>query len=247
MTDQAILVDLDSLLDTRLGTLALIDEDLAGKAAGRKYLNRNTDKMGDVLDVEGLNETFAEKYKNRDTDTLKASYLTKIPLVINEVTSAWGELLRNGPNVTSISVDINIYPYELSEEETSMLVTTLMSYCTIDTKVSVVSIKPEELRPALIKERWTLLFMYDFDEWLGYHYKSLMEGVKIPDVTISTPTIKRGNDLDPNTLREQKLEDADPFAALEFFISEFVGLTLSETTRFSVVVPKASTGENETA
>ncbi len=66
---EVILIELDALLDTRLGTISLMDEALARKMLDLDYPNRISDEfnlLSDEIDMSVYNRAYAD----RDIETL---------------------------------------------------------------------------------------------------------------------------------------------------------------------------------
>lgn len=236
MIDQRLLVNLDSLMDTRAGTLALIDPEYIKKVMSDTYREREEDDWDKVFGEEGLNETFLERYRARDVDTLKASICTENVYLINELTTSWQELMINSPKVESIEVHINQYPYKLTEAEKEMFVRVITTYVSMDARVKVVDIPTKNLTPEYIDELYSVLILYDLDEWLWEHYKAL-EKTRIPAVTFIVPSIYRNRKPTTEELEKEGVKDMDPFVALEFVLSDAIGLSVVDTHRFCSLKP----------
>lgn len=236
MIDQILLVNLDSLMDTRAGTLSKLDPSYIKKVASKEYREREEDDWDSIFEEEGLNERFKELYAKRDIGTLKASICTDIVYMINELTNEWQQLLINSPTVESISLHINQYPYKLSEAEKEMFVRVMTTYVSVDTRIKIVDIPTKELTAKYIDELYSVVILYDIDEWLWAHYKEL-EKTKIPSVTFIVPSIYRNKKPTQEELEKEGGKDVDPFVALEFVLAETLGLTVVPTHNFCAIKP----------
>lgn len=231
-TKQTLLVELDVLLDTRLATLARIDPALAARAAETQYLTRLSDDF-DALFGEPVNERFKELYAKRDRETLMISRVTSAVFIINELLNGWELMSIHSPHVEEASVEINTYPYELSSEETDAIVTAVTAYAPPSTPVKVVRYSPEELTPGLIKNRWTVIMLYDFNGWLEIHQEAI-KTTKIPQVLMVTPALFHKPIPTEEELEREGLAGINPFAALEVVLAEHVGLKLIDVKYFSI-------------
>lgn len=111
-----IYVELDSLLDTRLATLIRIDEAEASKALELGYRER----LSDVWSQLGLNinqDVYAERYRKRDRATLQAARPSGIVPMVHQLVGALGKMADNTPFVEAVTLDVNFWPYQLTEGE----------------------------------------------------------------------------------------------------------------------------------
>lgn len=230
---QRLLVELDALLDTRLATIAQIAPALAVKAAESGYTERLNNDWDSLLDCS-INDEFKRRYAQRDVETLKVSRCTASVLVVNEITQAWEDLAQNSPLVESYAVDINVYPYRLSEAELDAIVSAVLSYVSLDCQVEIVSYPPEALTPELIDKHWSILLLYDLDGWLNAQVERLKEK-KIPAVTIVAPALYHDRIPGEEDLPKETLGNISPFAALELALVEYVSINLIDAKYFSIL------------
>lgn len=233
-THQRLLVDLDSILDTRLGTLARISPELAREAAGEKYLKRETDKLGTVLGKPEHDEAFKRLYAERDTDTLKASVMSQIVLMVNEMTRGWEQLMKSTPHVEDIAVDLNVYPYKLSAEEKDELEKVVLHYSALETQVSVIDVPIKRLTPRHLDSRYSSVIMYDFNGWMEYHGKSLPEN-KIPSLTFIVPRLYPERPPTEEEIKKEGFESIDAYTALQFGLAEFISIQAIPVEHFCIL------------
>lgn len=115
-------VELDGLLDTRLATLILLDEAEAAKALDLGYRTRLSDdwvKLGLAVDQA----TYDERYRLRDRKTLQAARPTGIVPMVHQLVGALGKMADNTPFVEAVTLDINFWPYQVSEAERQEILT----------------------------------------------------------------------------------------------------------------------------
>ena len=107
-----IYVELDTILDTRLGTLFLIDESLVrGAFTGQEYMGRVKDNFGWIG-----SKLFKKIYECRDQSVLQVSEVTPMVNMVNDycVQAMSSDIMSGGKG--DIKIYINTYPYELTEE-----------------------------------------------------------------------------------------------------------------------------------
>lgn len=163
--DKGILIDLDTILDTRLSTLSLLDRDLTLMLIEDNYFNKRLyDEFG-YID----NYSFKQVYKDRNLKTLSKSYITKMTELLSiEIDLISSKKMQSGlTNV--VNVDVNIYPYKLnkaiSKKITNAIYKTLL---TDNVYINLVSIANEELTMKLIESKYDVVIKYDGLEWLDY-------------------------------------------------------------------------------
>lgn len=184
--ESKIMVMLDALLDTRMGTLLLLGEQFLTDAVKTgEYHNREEDKFPGI----DLN-TFKTAYSKRNKDTLKHSGVTQVISLIEEYVSK----IHNQNLVTPFhfipSVTLNIYPYELNEIEIDTFKRLLVRYTNKQAIVNVVNMPFEELTPLYVKQNLSMLIMYDYNDWLEYHaLNKNFEKYTCPEVTMLGPRI----------------------------------------------------------
>lgn len=235
-TDKTIYVDLDALLDTRLGTLIQIDENEAISILNNGYHERISDdwsKLGSSINQD----EYDRRYRNRDIETLKASRCTNaIPMII-ELTKSLSESAIYTPFVTSVGIEVNLYPYKLTGEEIKTMESVVRHYLSVETKVTTVRFSPEQLTPEIINIRYDGLIMYDFNAWFGAQVEKLKDK-QLPTVTIMAPALYANKVPSKEEITFEEIGEISPFASLEMVLCEFIDLHLLDATYFSLVVPK---------
>jgi hypothetical protein len=220
-------VDIDALLDTRLGVIALKDPDLAAKALANNYWGRKQDIFPDISQEE-----FKQLWKNRTTDVLPLSARTNVLSFIQAIAKdkLVSQAVSNMESATSLVV--NIYPYELTEEECDLIVAVLVDKTISTVNVSIVNLPDELLTPKYCKDNYVMMIRYDWMGWLEMHQKAFQE-VKMPSVTIVAPCIY---DKLPTAedIEESKKIGLDFFRAAEQLTAPLFSLRFLDIEVFSV-------------
>ena len=248
-THQRLLVDIDALFDTRMGTLSLMDPELIKTAVVNGYEKRPSDEMGKLLGDDSLTEVFKERYKNRDINTLKASVCSNIIFTIRELTGYWDRLLNETTMVESITVEINTYPYDMSQSDKESLEAAVLYYASAYSNIKAVNIPTEKITVSLLKERYSGMIVYDIDNWLQYHLDEF-KTIKMPDVSIITPALYHNKVPTEAELAQNEIKELDAFGALKLAFAEFVTLEFVPVKDFCVLkIPpkKKSKGTSETS
>ena len=229
---QKILVDLDCLLDTRIGTVAMISEELATEVLKKNYLKRVEDKF------EGVDpEQYKQLYDNRNEDTLKMSTITTFLPVLRHLCHLILEEAVARPFHSGPEVVVNVFPYFMTDEVADAIKAAVMRWVGIMTPVSVCRIDPKEMSPSFCQD-FTLLVMYDPTVWFNENLEQLLKK-PIRDVALYTPLLLRNRVESDEELKKLVDEYMEPFAALELVMKTVVDVQFLDSYYFSIFDPKA--------
>lgn len=235
---QDILIELDMLLDSRLGVISQMDINLADRILSRGYVNRKTDNFT-VLDPSFDIDEYRRRYKARDVETLKESRCTPIAVVLNSITNQLEKQQINTPLVSGITITVNIHPYRLTDEEKSVLVDMVSEYTSLTSDIKLIDLPLSNITPTYIKETYTAVFLYNFDEWLSIH-RDALSVCKMPTVTMVAPALFVDKIPTQAEITHPTAGVVDPFAALEAGLLEFVGLVLIDIKYASITIPSTA-------
>lgn len=184
---QVILVELDSLLDTRMGTLLQLDPTYAQELlVSNAYFTRVSDEFSSPRFSQ---EEFKARYRWRNEDTLKQSLRTPVLIRLHEMILELEAMAINTPFVERVAVEINSYPYKLDPAVIDAFISSIACFVGPTAELSMVSYKPEDLSPQSIKAQgWTGLIFYDFDHWFTLHAEKLAQ-CDIHDVVFIVPAL----------------------------------------------------------
>jgi hypothetical protein len=239
MAREAVYVELDCLLDTRLGTVVRLDELAAVKLINdERYYAREHDDFSVI--IPGFDDqAFRELYKNRDEETLVQSRPT------NMLAALYGMMEKlvldsiNTPLIDKVEIDVNLYPYKLDKETVDDIKIMIMTYLPFQVRVNAVYLPPAHLTPAHIKETYGLIILYNLSEWFEFNLAGLQSSVRIPAVTMMAPALYLGKDHVPtkDQLLDEKDVKADGFVAIEVIMVEYVGLAMQPPIAYSLLRP----------
>lgn len=182
---RGIYTDIDTLFDTRLCLLYLINPELATELVkSGKYFERLKDNMGNMSwDI------FKSFYKKRNKKLLELAIETNVlskfirPDCYEKVTHS-----SNG-NGGFIKVYVNTYPYMLNNNEKDIL-TKLVNSKLYGGDVEMIYKHPKEVKPEWVYEKVASMFMYDGLHWLNYHSSTGdICRHSLPSVMLMVPTI----------------------------------------------------------
>lgn len=236
---QTIYVELDALLDTRFGTIIEMDKEaktnFAGLLATSKYSSRTSDVFSEL--VTGFpDQQFKATYKSRTVDVLKVSRITNIIPIIKDLIEELNDTDKYLPEVSSVSVHVNTYPYLLTDEEQATMRQVIAFYLGQVT-VQLVRTPLIGLMPSTIESKYSALFMYHFDDWLTLHQNALKD-TKLADILFFGPRIYVSgtpSETELSVAYGDIPKEIDPFKASEMVLSEYLSLRLIDPAAFSFV------------
>lgn len=226
----AILVSLDVLLDTRIGTVARISQEAASYLlASGKYYQRSTDRFPGV-DVEEYKKLYAE----RDTVTLAHSQVTNAIEWLRRLRGVLADHAIERPYNDGTKIVVNVYPYHLTGEEKDELVKAIGAWLNYELLVELVSIRTEDLTPEHCKSSYAMMMFYDFEDWMEIHAKAF-EQTRLPEVTLFAPALYFNKEPSAKELEKAVKDAGHPMKALELLASPLIDLKLIDVKFFSIL------------
>lgn len=224
--EKRILIDLDVVLDTRLGLISMIQPELEERVASSKeYRIRKFDSFDWVkgLDSEKLKKAWVE----RTSEVLPYSKMTLFTAI--ELTNhllEWDEvIIGNSPKVSKISILINMFPYDLTEDIQNKICFAIAMRAGIS--------NPDDVKPVFWETESLILsemeknsivsyFPYNLDSWISSNYPD-DENVdyekagltRYPELSVTAPKMYASMTDVKEVLAEvhPDLGKADPFDA----------------------------------
>ena len=228
-----ILISLDALLDTRIGTIARMDQNLALRVLSQGYHVRKSDFFPGVD-----KQLFDEMYAKRDLETLRISQCTNIVLVIKDFVTSIITSAINTPYIDDCEIVINTYPYDIDEQTIKLIKQALMFWVNRFATIDHVHLSDEELTPSLIKDNYDVLYMYSYEHWLDCQTNNF-EKTQITRVDLYVPAISFNHDLTDKMIKDIKDETGQhPFEHLKFAMAPFVNMKPIDVSAFSIFNPE---------
>jgi hypothetical protein len=226
---QRALVSLDMLLDTRYGTMSLIDSIAADEVIRLKaYRMRYVDNFEILSKGRIPTAMYEELYKNRNGDNLFFARFTDfIYFLKKDFEEASMKFIDRGVNNLKLGLDINLWPYDdLTAQERTWIVRSIRYHMPPNVDVETVYVTPEQLTPGYVDATYDMMAWYDHEEWLAPHW-TMEEGrpgalqlKPIPNLVLVTPTIASSG-----VIPEATSEIQDPFGARSAVFVRHVALT----------------------
>lgn len=194
-----LMVFVDALLDTRVGTLGVMSSELQAKVlADPLYPVRMLDDF-DKTCGQGFTLSFKSRYRDRDLDVLGQSIATNMVIELEKMVVELEKAITFDPVITGYSISINYWPYSLDQQKIDDLVEMVRYRLTpkdkdgnylSDLDIEAVSIPMKDLTIVRIRENWELVIMYDFVQWLESQRPNFKAGGPIaPRHSIVAPAL----------------------------------------------------------
>lgn len=235
-----IMIDLDSLFDTRLALLFLDDietMDIKGFKTVMQtgYPQRQSDDW--IIENSGISKArWDELWETRGTSKLLS--LTKQTLIVKAILDYINDMVNEQVKPTKgdeYQIVINTYPYVLDEETANYLTQALEDQLVIVTNIKTTYMPLEQLTPQYVKDNLDSLWLYDYTKWLDIHLPSLTENPK-PTIQLICPKLIKAipKDVVPDEVEVRILKEFDPFEVINGMLSLFVSIQFVPVAFYSV-------------
>jgi hypothetical protein len=239
---KVIEIELDAIIDTRLGTLNRLDPACSQRVAeqGMKYQSRLSDEFS-YIDPSVDDQRYNALYKARDVETLKQSFMSEVIVHLGDVLDGLkARFVAGDPEVRSIELRLNIYPYRLTHEEERLYVECLSQRLLLTrAAITVVDVPPEMIDHNYIKGNdLCLYFVYNYRDWVNRAFTAKEVPDGDPTVTVIAPAlvesvaVARENWEKNKHLPEEYLRD--PFVASRLIMSSVFSVDFRPASVFSL-------------
>lgn len=227
-----LLTDLDTLTDTRLGTLEALNPEAASRAVKTEaYWLREYDDWTALTGGLVDNATFVERYKHRDMDVLMRSVMTGVSAIILQLLAMADANALHGMGDSLVGLEVNIAPYTLTTEELDELRVILQSIYSKETPISFCHVPLSELTATYLRQHYAMAVMYGFHEWIVQHDRDLMSA-RTPCFNFIGPKLFQH---DPRHLSVEQKQDE--FTRLRLFKLEFMDFEFVDVKHMSMYRP----------
>lgn len=179
MALKRIYIDLDTLLDTRLGVLNTINPEAAQRLMrSEDYWDRENDDWTKLTGGLVTTEQFNEAWQNRSgcsAEVINGSILSNIqPFVMRILTE---DLINRanqmGDEIDDVGITINVSPYMLSLDEKEDMRDIAEYLFGASTHYEIIDIPIEHVTVGLLADKFAAAITYNFLEWIRLHYEDL--------------------------------------------------------------------------
>lgn len=227
---EAVYVELDVLLDTRLGTLAQHwGDEVVVKVLTSGYHTRKSDTFVGVDKDEYLT-----RYRNRDTTTLQHSIVSNAATLLQRLVGALTEQAIVRPYHDGARIVVNTFPYDLSSDERDEIGKAIAVWTHNHAPIELVRLHPKDLTPVHCKSNYSMMLVYEHEEWMNMHAQAF-EHCQLPQVTMHAPAIYFAAERSAEELEKITREAAHPFHAMELLASPLINLQLIDVSNFSIL------------
>lgn len=228
--DDCIYLALDTILDTRLGTLGKIDPKLAANALDKGYKHRIIDQFEGIKD-----EDYKSAYASRDIETLKMSTVTNVSFLLRRIIKDSLALAVQQHHLTQINIDVNVWPYDVPEGPLAeMLVMCVRTHAYENAIVRVISCDPKHLSPSDLAVNYQMAVMYDWLEWIEEH-KAFFEKKGVPSLTLMVPELCVDRVPTKEELQETHTGEKNIFRMTEKLFAPMIRLNMMPASLFSII------------
>lgn len=191
--NDGLYVTLDALLDTRLATLATLSPEGAAMALlGTKY---HTRKSNDFTELCGVSrEAFDEAYAKRDARIVKHSRMTYIPKLVARIMKDLEIQAVEGNDINEPFVDVNVWPYELSDGDKEALRAAVGHFTALETRVNIIDVPIKHMTPTRLFASYGGAVMYEWRDWMAEHRRELNK-VRDTEFVMIAPFMFHGREL----------------------------------------------------
>lgn len=220
-----LFVELDCLFDTRIATIASMNEDLLDPILQYEYHKRADDNFP----IPNLQE-YQERYAKRDKRILAKAMITPIAFLLGEYAEKTLKQILTTPFHYKPKIVINVYPYKLTEEEINIIISSVANITKKLADIEVVDMTYEQLTPSWVRSNVTTMVMYDYGKWLDVHVDTgEFEKRACPEITLLAPRIYF---VPHSTVNDEH------FREVEKYVQTLIGLRLLSIDNFSMVFKK---------
>lgn len=179
-----IYIDLDTLLDTRMGTMMMLDPEQGMVVINDDGYYSRVEEVFPGFDKK----IFDEAYLKRDQNTLEHSAVSNMIFILKEAVADLKVKVYEHPLYNDVIVYVNIHPYQLSDAEKSDLHGVLRQHLLDMAKIEFIDVSLEDLDCAWVYTHVSHLFMYHFDVWLNARARALAHR-GLPYISLYCPRI----------------------------------------------------------
>lgn len=226
MYSRDVLIDLDALLDTRLGLAHVLVPDLADKLNIDLYRMRVTEAWAGVVGIKD----WKAQWRARDKSVLKHAEPTRLFYEIVDAIDREHTVSMLGAPTAKPTVTINIQPYDIRGEELSIL-TDAMKNWFHGYDIKVIRSDLIDLTPEFLNRHWDTWFTYDWFHWIELHASKLE--TPIPRFVLNAPALL--DDIkEPEPYEALKKDGGNPFEAAKKFMSPYITLESLDAVMYSL-------------
>ena len=206
-----VYVSLDSLLDTRLGALALINTDFCFDVTTQKeYYSRQEDLFKTPAMGELSKLVFNDILLTHKQNIFRNSLKTKMPVFIRELCTKLFFQAMSTPFQSGVEIDVNIYPYQPNEAEVEGLLQALVECFGKEFSINLINKNNKQLTIEEVRQNYRCMVMYNYHEWMNV-YENEIKKKPLRETGFYVPRLFFGIPPNEETLLHFENNNVDPF------------------------------------
>lgn len=234
-----ILIPIDVLLETHLGTAAILDPKAPADIIANGYFKRENHDLWTMTDLF-TKEQFIDTWRGRNIDTLKCSVIRNITAYLKKMVEAKTiENVDRGSDV-EICIYINCYPYQFIDYMKGILCSVINRVFSKIVSVKLVNLTLSELtNQYIVDHRIYAIALNHLDDWLTKHYQSFIAHPR-RQLEVYVPMICENLDrkvqtaIDNHEVDIEFLKKMSPYGACELFFSDYLSLNFLPLEFYSI-------------
>lgn len=238
--EKFVLVMLDCILDTRQGTLLKISPDLAFEITSKEdYHARVSDEFASERDgplSQELFEMVKEKFKQ---EIIFSSMKTKMYKFLQELIAGYAKLSLDTPHVSTITIELNIYPYTFTDTQVEYLMKAMIAHLGNTAAISIVNFDIVNMSLKEVAGKYDSIVMYNPVKWLNSKHNELKTGV-LKDTTLYLPRMNTVRALTDKERKDFSKNVADIYKFTEMLFTGFIRIQYIPVESYCVDLPYAS-------
>lgn len=234
-TRHDLLLDLDALFDTRMGTLLRLHKPAGVVAVKNGYHTRTRDDFERLTEGLVQDKAYQEAYAERSLETLKRSIVTAIPAILTNHIQSMEERLLRGIEASSISITINTFPYILPGPVAQDIMQVLGTIIPAHVNIGVARYDPKDLKPREFKQQFDGWVTYAYQDWFALHHQELLVR-RANELTVILPRL---HERPPEEFRHEDtaLNELDKLNLHALVMEEFIHLEYMPVCDFCFFTP----------
>lgn len=232
-----IAIDLDSLFDTRLGTLTVISADFAARVGGsERYYRRESDIFSTKEQGELSVETYDQVRKALANEVLANSMPTRMIKFLKELAVSIIDSTQTKGLVNDLEIHLLTSEYSLSAQEHADLAEMVSQFLNGSFVVKINEVSFKDLTPESARSHYHSMIFYDPQLWINHHERALRDG-QTKNLTVYAPDVVRKRNITEQQKRYMQMNHLDINVYLKKFCEPMFRLELCPVGLFSADLP----------
>lgn len=231
----AIYIEIDALLDTRLGTIKHLWPDVYSDLmlSGAWWDRRSHDLS--LLDPRINMEQFNSTFKARPPESIQNARMTGMVMSLFSILDATSQANVFGPHQKELAITIDTKGYAFSEDVKGDMTLALQHYLPVNVQITYIDSGNLPFGYLDNCDAYDCMVIYDLDAWLHANKEDFVKK-RSPDLVVITPMLVLGK-----VPTEEECTTVNgvlnPFASVENQMVGIIAIHYWPVDRFSVLKP----------